>query len=274
MRVSFVIPTLNQAPFIRRCIDGCLAQGIEDAEVLVMDAGSTDGTLDVLRSYGERVRWVSEPDEGQSDAVNKGVSRATGEVIAWINSDDYYASPAVLRRALEVFTSERETDIVYGDGLLVDAEGNPVQPFPGRALRSPKEILILPSSFVLQPAVFFRRQLFLDAGGLDKSLHWSMDYDLWCRLFPRARAARYVHEVFACATVHPGAKSIRGMREQIAETAAIKRRYAGAFGLTAGERLRMRAGLASLRLYWLLSRTGVLPLVRRPMSALRRAVFG
>src|SRR5678815_5771239 len=92
MRLSFVIPTRNQGRFIGQCIDGCLAQEVPDSEVLVVDGASTDDTRDVLGRYGERVRWISEPDRGQSDAVNKGVRMARGELIAWINSDDYYAS--------------------------------------------------------------------------------------------------------------------------------------------------------------------------------------
>src|SRR6266496_688798 len=97
MRVSFVIPTRNQARFIRRCIDRCLEQGIDDSEIIVVDGLSSDGTQDILASYGERVRWTSEADAGQSDAINKGIARASGEIVAWINSDDYYADAQAVR---------------------------------------------------------------------------------------------------------------------------------------------------------------------------------
>src|SRR5690348_1916374 len=115
MKVSFVIPTRNHAAFIRRCIDSCLAQNLADFEILVLDGNSTDGTQDILRSYGDRVWWRSEPDGGQSDAVNKGVEIARGQLIAWINSDDYYAGPSVLSSVLKEF--ESGADFVYGDGL-------------------------------------------------------------------------------------------------------------------------------------------------------------
>src|SRR3954451_3356734 len=100
MRLSFVIPTRNQARFIRKCIDSCLAQAIPDSEIMVVDGLSTDGTQEILASYGDRIRWLSEKDRGQSDALNKGVRQTSGEVIAWINSDDYYPTGNVLGEAL------------------------------------------------------------------------------------------------------------------------------------------------------------------------------
>jgi glycosyltransferase involved in cell wall biosynthesis len=122
MQVSFVIPTLNQAAFIRRCLDRCLEQNLPDAEIIVRDGLSTDGTQDVLREYGERIRWVSEKDDGQSQAINRGIESACGEIIAWINSDDYYTGPGVLKRVLEVFDSDGALEIVYGDAGLVDRQ--------------------------------------------------------------------------------------------------------------------------------------------------------
>src|SRR5262245_15882129 len=114
MKVSFVIPTRNQARFIRKCIDSCLAQRLADFEVVVVDGLSTDGTQEVLRSYGEKVRWISEKDSGQSDALNKSVKMARGEIIAWINSDDYYASDRALQQVVARFERSPAVDIVYG----------------------------------------------------------------------------------------------------------------------------------------------------------------
>jgi glycosyltransferase involved in cell wall biosynthesis len=253
VKVSFVIPTRNQARFIKKCIDSCLAQGV-DSEILVMDGASTDGTQDVLAEYGDRIRWVSEKDSGQSEALNKGIKQAEGEVIAWINSDDYYPHDGVLKRVLALLGDD--TDVVYGDGMMVDVEGRPIRLFRGKPVSTPREIVLLPSGFVLQPAMFFRRKLFLDVGGVDLGLHWAMDYELWIRLFERARKVKYVAETFAHATYHDQAKSVGGMWKQIREFGEIKERHSE---LLAGrvDRLRLRWGMAQLYAYYAAVRIGL-----------------
>ncbi len=250
MRVSFVIPTRNQAPFVSRCVDSCLAQSVADSEILVMDGASTDGTQQLLARYGDRIRWTSEPDAGQGDAVNKGVARARGEIIAWINSDDRYADPSVLSDVLAAFAADPRRDVVYGEGLTVDAAGRPLRPYRTREIRRTADLVLHPSSPVLQPATFFRRELFLAVGGIDASLHYALDYDLWLRMFPRARAVHHVRRPLAVATYHPGAKSVGGMLEQIRETVALKRRHQGQLGLGAVDRVRLELSIASLYAYW------------------------
>ena len=250
MRVSFVIPTRNQARFVAGCVDSCLAQRIPDSEVLVLDGASTDGTQAILAGYGGRIQWSSEPDRGQGDAVNKGVARARGEIIAWINSDDRYADDSVLTDVLQAFDADPRRDVVYGEGLTVDAAGRPLRPYRTREVRRLADLVLHPSSPVLQPATFFRRELFLAVGGLDTSLHFALDYELWLRMFPRARALHHLGRPLAVATYHPGAKSIAGMREQIRETVALKRRYQGRLGLGALDRVRLELSIASLWAYW------------------------
>ncbi len=257
MRVSFVVPTLNQAAFIGRCLDSCLAQRIPESEVIVMDGASSDGTQRVLERYGERIRWRSERDGGQSDAVNRGVALATGEVIAWINSDDYYPDDGVLPAVLTAFESGPDVDVVYGRALTVDASGRPLRPYHTRRITAPKDVLVFPIGPAMQPAVFFRRQAFSGVGGLRRDLHYAMDYDLWLRMFPRARAIRFVDRVLACATFHPDAKSIAGMRKQVRELAALKRHHLPEFQLGVLDRLRLETGIASLWAYWVAVRTGL-----------------
>lgn len=251
MMVSHVIPSRNQASFIRRCIDGCLDQTFPRREVIVVDGASTDGTPDVLASYGDRIRWLSEPDGGQSDAVNKGVNLAHGDVIAWINSDDRYADEHVLERVMPQFEADVQLDVVYGDGLQVDVEDRVIKPQRAHQLTRLQELLVAPSSFVMQPAVFFRKELFLAVGGLDVNQHWAPDYDLWLRLFPSARRIRYLPEVLAYATYHPRAKSVSGMPPHIREVCRLKLRYAHAFRLNAIDRLMTLAGMGSLYAYLL-----------------------
>lgn len=257
-RVSFVIPTRNQAPFIAKCLDSCLAQGLSDFEVIVVDGGSTDGTQDVLASYGDRVQWTSEKDRGQSDAVNKGVRAATGDVIAWINSDDYYASPDAVGRLLKLFADDPTVDIAYGDGTMVDTEGRVLRKYPSLDYHSLEQLVVIPASFVLQPALLFRRQLFLDVGGLDEDLHFTLDYELFLRLFPKARAVRHVSIEVARAVYHQDAKSIRGMRKQIIEFMRVKHRYATKLALTPTQRVRLYSGMASLWAYYAASRLGII----------------
>ena len=256
--LSFVIPTRNQARFLGQCIDGCLSQNMPDAEVLVIDGASTDDTREVLKGYGDRIRWISEPDRGQSDAINKGVRMAHGELIAWINSDDYYASPRAVRALLDAFEAEPEVDIAYGNGVRVDVAGRYLGPYRARPYGKLADIVTHPASFVLQPAVLFRRALFLEVGGVDESLHYTMDYELWLRMFAAARRARYIPEVIACARYHSDAKSIAAMGKQIRELYGVKRRGADTLALGAIDRLLMHAGMATLGLYWGAARLGLL----------------
>lgn len=257
MKLSFVIPTRNQAQFIAQCIDGCLAQQIAEAEVLVIDGASTDRTREVLASYGDRIRWISETDRGQSDAINKGVRMASGELIAWINSDDYYAGPGVIQRLVDAFEAEPRLDIAYGDGERVDVAGHRLGPYRAREITRVAEIVTHPASFVLQPSLMFRRALFLEVGGLDAALHYTMDYELWIRMFAAARTTRYLPEVIARARYHSDAKSIAAMGKQIREAYAVKRRNARSLGLGPVDQIKMYAGVASLGAYWLAVRLGL-----------------
>ncbi|MEO6773410.1 MAG: glycosyltransferase family 2 protein [Kofleriaceae bacterium] len=257
MQLSFVIPTRNQAQFLRQCIDGCIAQHIPDSEVLVVDGASTDATRDVLASYGDRVRWISEPDRGQSDAINKAIRLARGDIVAWINSDDYYAGPGVIARLLGEFARDDRCDIVYGDGMRVDVEGRELGPYRARTIARVATIVTHPASFVLQPTLLFRRALFVEVGGVDEALHYTMDYELWIRMFAAARATRYVPEVIACARYHDSAKSVAGMGKQIRELYRVKRDHARKLALGPVDRARMYAGMASLGAYWLAARLGL-----------------
>jgi len=255
-RVSFVIPTRNQAPFLRRCIDSCLAQGLPEAEVLVQDGASGDGTRALLEGYRDRIRWVSEPDSGQAQAVNRAVARASGEVIAWINSDDCYAGPGVLAEAVAAFDADPAVDLVCGDGLVVDVHGDPIRPYRNRTFTSARQLLTSPIG-PPQPATLFRRRLFLEAGGLREDLHLTLDYELWLRLLPRARRVVRLERTLACMTFHPGAKSTAAMGQQIRELSRVKREAAARLGLGPLDRLRLAAGQAALHAYALAVRAGL-----------------
>jgi glycosyltransferase involved in cell wall biosynthesis len=179
-QVSFIVPSFQQGRFIGRCLDSIQAQGLprDSFEVLVFDAGSTDETVEVLRDHPLGVEWVSEPDRGQAHAVNKGFARARGEVVAWLNSDDFYHEGA-LRRVLDYFGAHPDAEVVYGLADHVDESGRvvadyDVEPFDRERLAH--------FCFVCQPALFFRRRLVERVGYLDESMHIALDYDYWLRL--------------------------------------------------------------------------------------------
>ena len=257
VRVSFVIPTRNQGSFLRQCIDSCLQQRVDDREIVVIDGASTDDTIEVLKSYGDAITWRSEPDSGQSDAINKGIRFARGELIAWINSDDYYTSPDAIPALLGELDSDVSCDIAYGDGVRVDVEGRTLGTFTSRRIDRAEEIVTHGPSFVMQPSLVFRRELFLAAGGLDEALHYAMDYDLWVRMFSRARHTRYVARPIACARYHDDAKSVNAMGAQIREVCRIKARHALRMRLGLVDLVRLQVGVAALGAYFIAVRLGL-----------------
>jgi glycosyltransferase involved in cell wall biosynthesis len=180
LKLSIVTPSYNTARYLRPAIQSVIDQDWPETEYWVMDGGSTDGSVDVLKSFGDRVRWVSEKDKGQSDAINKGFARSSGDVFSWLNSDDTYA-PGAFRAAMEFLEQHPEIDMVYGDANYIDIQGGliskcvHIEPYS-------RHRLFYYSDFIVQPATFFRRRAFEAVGGVDTSIHWAMDYDLWLKI--------------------------------------------------------------------------------------------
>jgi glycosyltransferase involved in cell wall biosynthesis len=218
--VSIVTPSLNQARYVREALDSVRAQTYAPIEHIVVDGGSTDGTLDVLREY-DGLCTVSEPDRGQSHALNKGFALATGDVLGWLNADDAY-EPAAVAEGVEALLSSG-AGLVYADVTRVDDDG--VDP---RRIRSrPTFDLWTELNLgcgIYSPAVFFTRQALDAVGGLDESLHMTMDYDLWLRIgkcFP----VRHVDAVWGTQRVHAEAKSMTSSFWP--ERLAVSRRHGG-----------------------------------------------
>lgn len=177
-RLSVVTPSFDQAQFIERTLRSVLDQRVDSLEYVVCDGGSTDGTLDILRRYEDRLRWVSERDGGQAEAVNKGLSLTSGEVIGWLNSDDIYC-PGALEYVCAFFDEHPDVDIVYGDANHIDEEDLVIEPYYTEDwdYERFKDVC-----FVCQPAVFFRRRIVSRHGLLDRSLRYCMDYEYWLRI--------------------------------------------------------------------------------------------
>ena len=222
-RVSLVTPSFNQAPFLRAAIDSVLSQGYPAIEYVVVDGGSTDGSVEILKSYGDRLRWISEPDRGQSDAIAKGFARTRGEIVAWLNSDDVLL-PRAVEKAVAAFQRHPTAGLVYGDGLVLDEAGASQGRFPWTEEFDLWRLVFL-SDFILQPSAFFRRRAYEAAGGLDLEMHFAMDWDLWIRLAGVADVV-YVRELLSGARVWSGTKTATGGWRRIAEISRLARRPA------------------------------------------------
>jgi glycosyltransferase involved in cell wall biosynthesis len=220
VRFSVVTPSYNQGRFIERTIRSVLSQASE-LEYVVVDGGSTDCTLEVLRRYAGRLHWTSEPDNGQTDAINKGILRTTGDIIGWLNSDDVYF-PGALATVARFFETNPVVDVVYGDGDWIDVEDKVI----GRYYTEPWSLERLKQrSFLCQPAVFFRRRVVDRFGLLDTTLHYTMDYEYWLRLASGGAQFAYLPVTLAGARLHPKTKTSSGALELYAELHPMLRRY-------------------------------------------------
>ena len=204
MKVTIVTPSFNQAHYLEQTIRSVLEQGYPRLEYFVMDGASTDGSLEIIRQYASQLTgWVSEEDRGQADAINKGLQRADGEIVAWLNSDDYYL-PGALACAVETFRQHPEAGLVYGNVLSVDAQSQPfnLQTFQPFGLAD-----LMAFRIISQPGVFMRRAVLEQAGLLDVSYHMLLDHHLWLRM-ARLAPMVYVPKTLAAARYHTEAKNL------------------------------------------------------------------
>lgn len=184
-RITVVTPSFNQARFIERTIRSVLDQNYPNLEFIIVDGGSTDGSVELIRSFeGRLAHWVSEPDDGQTDALIKGFARATGEIQCWLCSDDLL-EPASLAEVAGFFVENPDAEAVYGNSYWIDEHD--------RGLRPKKEhsfsrfIWLYQGNYLPQPSTFWRRGLYERVGGLDPAFHLAMDADLWIRFASETR---------------------------------------------------------------------------------------
>ena len=196
--VTVVTPSLNHGRFIRETIESVLTQGYPRIEYLVLDGGSADETVEILRSYGDRLAWGSQPDDGQTKAINRGWRRARGTIVSYLNSDDTYL-PGAVDKAVAALAANPHAGAVYGEGYHVDEGGRVIDRYPTEPFDMGR---LAKTCFICQPTVFLRRELVARLGYLDESHRYCMDYDLWIRL---ARVAPFVHVPAYLATtrLHP-----------------------------------------------------------------------
>lgn len=180
-KITVITPSFNQAATLEETIVSVLRQGYPNLEYIVVDGGSTDGSKDVIKRYEQHIDyWVSEPDRGQSHAINKGLERATGDLVVWLNSDDFFY-PGALQTVAQAYAADPSAGLYVGNGTLVDAAGSRIRRY-SNGVAFDFEVLLRGSNFILQPSTFINRRALEDVGFIDESLIYAMDLDLWLRI--------------------------------------------------------------------------------------------
>ena len=237
-RLTVVTPSYNQARFLERTLISVLSQGYPDLEYIVLDGGSTDGSVEILERHADRLAfWRSGPDGGQAAALREGFARATGEVLCWINSDDTL-EPGALARVSKIFAERPEVDLVYGGLRTIDA--NDRRLFTQWAAID-LGTLVYESAFTSQPSSFWRRAIYLKAGGVDASYRFAMDYDLLIRMLLAGARPLKIRPVLANYRIHPATKSSSLQEVSAEEVARTIARHGLARGSIASRTLRKYA---------------------------------
>ena len=205
-RISVVTPSYNQGDFLEQTIRSVLMQGYPNLEYLIIDGGSSDQTVDIIKKYSSYLTyWVSEADRGQSHAINKGFERSTGEIMCWLNSDDYYP-PDTLKTVAENLASGTGNYALVGHCMQVFADGRPSVSHEGKFENLPRLLEFWKGYHMHQPAIFWRREVFEKIGFLDEKQHYIMDFDYWIRI-ARHFNFKNIDRHLACFTYHEKAKT-------------------------------------------------------------------
>lgn len=227
MRISVVTPSFNMAPYLEDTIKSVLSNLQEGDEYFIIDGGSTDGSVDIIRRYESQLSgWVSEPDNGYADALGKGFDRATGEILCWINAGDLYLSGA-LDAARQQLTDD--LDMIFGDDFYID-QNNKILAYSRGWVPNLRAAMLYGGWTPLQDACFWRRSLYQNIGGIDRSLRFAADYDLFLRMALAGRTG-YVPVSFSAFRRHDGQKSISGSVAYEDERRRVRAREISAHGV-------------------------------------------
>lgn len=226
-KISVITPSLNQARFVGRTIKSVLEQNYPNLEYIVVDGGSTDGTLEILKTYGRRLTWMSEKDAGQSDGINKGMSMATGDIIAYLNSDDMY-EPGALTAVAVRFMADPSIMWLTGRCRIIDEGDRDVRSiitaYKNLLLDHYRYKLLLVANPISQPATFWKKEVVKEIGFFDPEESLVMDYDYWLRTGKRYQPA-ILDENLAAFRVHPQSKTSLGRFLMIQRECAVSRKY-------------------------------------------------
>lgn len=222
IRISVVVPSFNTGAYLGEALESALTQEPPPFETIVQDGGSTDGTLDILRGFGDAVAWRSEPDAGQSDALNKGIARATGDVVVWLNADDLLV-PGAFAAVIEAFAREPDAEFAYGDFDMIRSDGAIVRRYRSSPY-DPRRVFTR-GCYIFSGAIFYRRPLMTRVGQFDRRLHACMDFDYLMRL-GHARSV-HVSATVARFRMSGSGKSSQMRSRFLRESHAIRWRAAG-----------------------------------------------
>lgn len=242
--ISIITPSFNQGAFLAETIESVISQAGDCAlDYIIVDGGSTDDSVAIIKKYAALLqqgawpiqcrqisfRWLSEPDRGQADALAKGIRMATGEICAWLNSDDTYL-PGVLASVSDFFRSNPTAGLLYGAACYGDTAGTIIGSYRTEAFDFDR---LASFNFICQPAAFFRRDAYQTVGGLDEALDFAMDYDLWIRI-GRAFSCCYLPRVFAMYRLHETSKTMatETLYKNCEESLAVASRHFGWAPLT------------------------------------------
>ena len=224
-KISIVTPSYNQGKYLEKTIVSVLEQGYPNLEYIIIDGGSTDESVEIIRKYQDRLAyWVSEPDRGQSHAINKGFERASGEIFGWLNSDDWY-HPGALQAVAEAFVATPEAGAVVGAGEMVDEEGAQL------ICKSPTKIDLdflyhWLEDFFWQPSTFFTKAIWQECGPLDENTHFAMDLDLWLKIASSSYFIT-VQNMLSCSLKHGRAKTSACSCQTIMDAVSVISRHGG-----------------------------------------------
>jgi len=223
---TVVIPNLNQSHFLETALTSLRYQAVP-LELAVMDGGSTDNFSKVVEKYSDIITYLhSEQDEGQAAAIKEGKDITTGDIVAWLNADDYYF-PGVLEMVAAQFNKNPEVDVVYGDAVHVSPEGFFLSYFPPIQEFNTNDLTR--TCFICQPACFVRRSAYERIGGINADLVYTMDWDLWCRLSDAGAKFYYLPKTLAAVRYYPGTKTLSRNWKRYMEIWRIERKYGHKF---------------------------------------------
>lgn len=226
-RISIITPTLNGEKYLGQTINSVLEQGYPNLEYIVIDGGSTDGTIQLLESYGNRIRWISEPDKGQSDAINKGIEMASGEIIGFLNSDDLYEEGA-LNIVGEYFSENPNTHWVTGKCRIIDGSNLEIRKlitaYKNLWLLINWKIILHILNYISQPATFWRKSVSDEFGGFNNDFNLAMDYDFWLRI-NQTHSLKVIHRYLASFRLYESSKSGSSFINQFQEEYQIAEKY-------------------------------------------------
>jgi len=222
MKVSIITPSYNQGKYIERTIESVLNQDIANLEYIIMDGGSTDETIDVIKKFGDRLIWKSEKDKGQTDAVNKGIKEATGDIVGWLNSDDIYYDGAI-KKTLKIFEDNPEITVVYGNANHIREDNSIIEPYYTEDFNYDR---LKDICYICQPALFFRKSLIEKYGHLDDTLQYCMDYEYWLRL-GKGEVFYHLNELIAGSRLYNDNKTLGSRRKVHEEMLHMQKKVLG-----------------------------------------------